>query len=118
MSQRHQQSLKSYKKCLLRRLSTMSPPASPILSVQPTRALVDEKVKVLVENLPPGSPVTLHSLHHSEDEDYWEAFGHYVSDFRGIVSGGFSQVKSSVRPRGLNTKMPQVSAVVDIFLLV
>ncbi|KAM8739952.1 peroxisomal succinyl-coenzyme A thioesterase-like isoform 2-T3 [Acanthopagrus schlegelii] len=64
----------------------MSPPASPILSVQPTRALVDEKVKVLVENLPPGSPVTLHSLHHSEDEDYWEAFGHYVSDFGGIVS--------------------------------
>lgn len=89
----------------------MSPPTSPILSVQPTRALVDEKLKVVVENLPPGSPVTLHSLHHSEDEDYWEAFGHYVSDFRGMVSGGFGLV-------GLNTKMPQISTVVDIFLLV
>uniref|UniRef100_A0A671X5V1 Acyl-CoA thioesterase 18 n=1 Tax=Sparus aurata TaxID=8175 RepID=A0A671X5V1_SPAAU len=64
----------------------MSPPTSPILSVQPTRGLVDEKLKVVVESLPPGSPVTLHSLHHSEDEDYWEAFGHYVSDFRGMVS--------------------------------
>ncbi|XP_030295411.1 peroxisomal succinyl-coenzyme A thioesterase-like isoform X1 [Sparus aurata] len=70
----------------VRRLSTMSPPTSPILSVQPTRGLVDEKLKVVVESLPPGSPVTLHSLHHSEDEDYWEAFGHYVSDFRGMVS--------------------------------
>lgn len=89
----------------------MSPPTSPILSVQPTRGLVDEKLKVVVESLPPGSPVTLHSLHHSEDEDYWEAFGHYVSDFRGMVSGRFGLV-------GLNTKMRQMSAVVDIFLLV
>uniref|UniRef100_UPI0037E82A61 peroxisomal succinyl-coenzyme A thioesterase-like n=1 Tax=Semicossyphus pulcher TaxID=241346 RepID=UPI0037E82A61 len=64
----------------------MSQTISPVLSVVPVRALVDETFKVLVEYLPPGSPVTLHSLHHSEDEDYWEAYGHYVSDYRGIVS--------------------------------
>lgn len=65
----------------------MSQTCVPILSVHPTRALVDEKIKVVAENLPPGLPVTLHSLHHSEDKDYWEAFGHYVSDHRGTVTG-------------------------------
>ncbi|XP_068162721.1 bile acid-CoA:amino acid N-acyltransferase-like isoform X2 [Antennarius striatus] len=64
----------------------MAQSAPPVLSVVPTRALVDEKFKVLVENLAPGSPVTLHSLHQSEDQDYWEAFGHYISDHRGVVS--------------------------------
>lgn len=61
---------------------------APVLSVSPCRGLVDEKLTVLVENLPPALPVTLHSLHLSEDNDYWEAFGHYVSDHRGVVSGG------------------------------
>lgn len=72
---------------LCRPLATMSQSCSPIISAHPTRALVDEKIKVCVENLPPGLPVTLHSLHHSEDKDYWEAFGHYISDHRGVVSG-------------------------------
>lgn len=73
-------------------ISTERPPTmsqlAPVLSVSPCRGLVDEKLKVLVENLPPGHPVTLHSLHLSEDNDYWEAFGHYVSDHWGVVSGG------------------------------
>lgn len=60
----------------------------PILSVTPSRALVDEKFKVLVENLPPGYPVTVRSLHNSEDKHDWEAYGHYVSDHSGVVSGG------------------------------
>ncbi|KAM7378514.1 hypothetical protein PAMA_013424 [Pampus argenteus] len=64
----------------------MSGTVPPILSVLPTRALVDEKFRVSVENLPAGSPVTLHSLHHSEDKDYWEAYAHYISDHRGAVS--------------------------------
>lgn len=64
----------------------MAPTVPPLLSVHPTRALVDEKFKVLVENLPPACPVTVHSLHHSEDKDYWEAYGHYISDHRGTVS--------------------------------
>ncbi|TNN50972.1 hypothetical protein EYF80_038845 [Liparis tanakae] len=66
----------------------MSLAALPVLSVVPSRALVDEAFRVAVQNLPPSSPVTLHSLHRSEDEDLWEAFGHYVSDSRGTVSGG------------------------------
>ncbi|KAM3858890.1 acyl-coenzyme A thioesterase 1-like [Diretmus argenteus] len=64
----------------------MAATVSPVLSVLPTRGLVDEKFKVAVENLPPGHPVTLHSLHQSEDKDYWEAYGHYVSDDRGTVT--------------------------------
>ncbi|CAL8318996.1 unnamed protein product [Boreogadus saida] len=57
----------------------------PILSVCPSRALITEKFRVLVENLPPGLSVTLHSLHCSEMKDYWEAFGHYVADNKGTV---------------------------------
>ncbi|XP_031714817.1 peroxisomal succinyl-coenzyme A thioesterase-like [Anarrhichthys ocellatus] len=64
----------------------MSHTVPPVVSVVPSRALVDETFKVAVRNLPPGSPVTLHSLHLSEDEDFWEAFGHYISDHRGTVS--------------------------------
>ncbi|KAM9334895.1 peroxisomal succinyl-coenzyme A thioesterase-like [Symphorus nematophorus] len=64
----------------------MSQTVPPVLSVLPTRAMVDEKVRVVVENLPPASPVTLHSLHLSEDKDNWEAYGHYISDHRGAVS--------------------------------
>lgn len=66
----------------------------PVVSVHPSRAMVDEAFKVQVENLPPGTPVTLHSLHQSEDKDYWEAFGHYVSDHRGTVSGEVSSFLS------------------------
>lgn len=64
----------------------MSQRTPPLLSVRPTRALVDEKFTVLVENLPHAAPVTLHALHHSEDGDYWEAYGHYISDHRGVVN--------------------------------
>ncbi|XP_028251116.1 acyl-coenzyme A thioesterase 4-like isoform X2 [Parambassis ranga] len=60
--------------------------APPLLSVQPTRALVDEQFSVLVEKLPLACPVTVRSLHHSEDKDDWEAYGFYVSDHRGVVS--------------------------------
>ncbi|XP_053718293.1 peroxisomal succinyl-coenzyme A thioesterase-like [Synchiropus splendidus] len=77
----------------------------PILSVRPIRALVDEPFKVLVENLRPGSPVTLHSLHLSEDGDYTEAFGHYVSSEWGTVSVAddfsFGGTYSGKEPMGL-----------------
>ncbi|XP_012733730.2 peroxisomal succinyl-coenzyme A thioesterase [Fundulus heteroclitus] len=65
-------------------MSLRSPP--PILSVRPSRALVDEPFEVSVENLPPGGPVTVRSLHRSEDGDDWEAYGRYVSDHSGKVS--------------------------------
>ena len=60
-----------------------------LLSVHPSRGLVDEKVRVEVENLPPAAPVTLRCLHRSEDRDDWEAFAHYWSDPRGTVAGRF-----------------------------
>lgn len=64
----------------------MDSTVAPLLCVAPTRALVDEKIKVMVEHLPPGQAFTLHSLHLSEDGDYWEAFGHYISTYKGTVS--------------------------------
>ena len=69
----------------------MDSTVAPLLSVAPTRALVDEKIKVMVEHLPPGQAFTLHSLHLSEDGDYWEAFAHYISTYKGTVSGMFTQ---------------------------
>ncbi|XP_042258413.1 acyl-coenzyme A thioesterase 1-like isoform X2 [Thunnus maccoyii] len=83
----------------------MSQTIPPILSVLPTRALVDEKFKVLVENLPAGSPVTVHALHHSEDKDYWEAYAHYISDHKGTVSVAedlsFGGTYTGIEPMGL-----------------
>ncbi|KAF7694092.1 acyl-CoA thioesterase 18 [Silurus meridionalis] len=58
----------------------------PLLSVEPTRGLVDEKLRVFVTNLNPNQQVTIHCLHYSEDRDYWEAFGHYVGDEQGTVT--------------------------------
>ncbi|XP_051546829.1 peroxisomal succinyl-coenzyme A thioesterase-like [Myxocyprinus asiaticus] len=57
----------------------------PMLSVQPNRGLVDEKFQVSVTNLLPNQEVTLHSLHLSEEKDFWEVFGHYISDEHGTV---------------------------------
>ncbi|XP_072529491.1 peroxisomal succinyl-coenzyme A thioesterase-like [Salminus brasiliensis] len=57
----------------------------PLLSVRPLRCLVDEKFEVVVQFLLPGLPVTLHAQLQSEDGDFWEAFGHYVSDASGSV---------------------------------
>ncbi|XP_029986473.1 peroxisomal succinyl-coenzyme A thioesterase-like isoform X2 [Sphaeramia orbicularis] len=75
------------------------------LSVQPSRALMDEKFIVLVQNAPPGFQMTIHSLHHSEDGHSWEAFGHYTADATGTVNvsqdhsvGG---TYSGVEPMGL-----------------
>ncbi|XP_076153170.1 acyl-coenzyme A thioesterase 5-like isoform X1 [Alosa pseudoharengus] len=68
------------------RVSANSMAVCPVLSVQPTRAMVDEKFQIVVRNLPPKQEVTLHSLHRSEDKDYWEAFGYYISDENGTVT--------------------------------
>ncbi|KAA0721143.1 Bile acid-CoA:amino acid N-acyltransferase [Triplophysa tibetana] len=60
---------------------------SLLLSVQPSRGLVDERIRIVIENLLPNQAVTLYSLHQSEDKDFWEAFGHYNSDEHGTVTG-------------------------------
>ncbi|KAL2102598.1 hypothetical protein ACEWY4_001766 [Coilia grayii] len=84
----------------------------PVLSVQPTRALVDEKFKIAVRNLHPEQEVTLHSLHQSEDKDYWEAFGHYTSDENGTVSvteyASMGGTYTGVEPMGLLWSMRPV----------
>ncbi|KPP58505.1 peroxisomal acyl-CoA thioesterase-like, partial [Scleropages formosus] len=59
----------------------------PLLTVQPSRGLVDEKFVITVKHLPPKQEVTLYSLHECENGNFWEAFGHYVSDPQGAVSG-------------------------------
>lgn len=63
------------------------PLSCPLLSVRPDRCMVDEKFEVRVQRLLPGVRVTLHALHHAEDGDFWEGFGHYVSDETGTVTG-------------------------------
>uniref|UniRef100_A0A8B9H7U9 Acyl-CoA thioesterase 16 n=1 Tax=Astyanax mexicanus TaxID=7994 RepID=A0A8B9H7U9_ASTMX len=67
---------------------TLSPAAGlrALLSVEPSRGLVDEKFQIVVRNLTPGQQVTLHCVHQSEDKDFWEAFGHYISDQHGTVT--------------------------------
>ncbi|KAM4523915.1 peroxisomal succinyl-coenzyme A thioesterase-like [Fundulus diaphanus] len=91
-------------------MSLRSPP--PILSVRPSRALVDEPLEVSVENLPPGCPVTIRSLHRSEDGDDWEACGRYVSDHSGKVSVSedlsFGGTFSGKQPMGLLWSMRPV----------
>ncbi|XP_056604856.1 peroxisomal succinyl-coenzyme A thioesterase-like isoform X2 [Triplophysa dalaica] len=57
-----------------------------LLSVQPSRCLVDERIQIVIDNLLPNQAATLHSLHQSEDKDFWEAFGHYISDEYGTVT--------------------------------
>lgn len=80
----------------------------PNLSLTPSQALTDEKFKVLLENLPPGYPLTARSLHHSEDKDGREAYGHYVSEPWCQV--GFSVPFSLIKTRKMketNEQMPK-----------
>ena len=57
------------------------------LSVQPSRALVDEKFIILVQNLFPGSQLTVCAFYKCEDGHSWEAFAHYTADATGAVNG-------------------------------
>ncbi|KAF7666904.1 hypothetical protein LDENG_00088380 [Lucifuga dentata] len=75
------------------------------LSILPSRGMMDEEFRVLVQNAPPGAQLTLHALHHSEDGHGWEAFAHYTADANGTVNvledvsvGG---TYSGVEPMGL-----------------
>ncbi|XP_036432021.1 acyl-CoA thioesterase 19 isoform X2 [Colossoma macropomum] len=77
----------------------------PLLSVHPSRCLVDEKFEVLCQHLLPALQVTLHALLHSDEGDYWEAFGHYLSDAAGSVrvseDASLGGSYSGVEPMGL-----------------
>ncbi|XP_062317866.1 bile acid-CoA:amino acid N-acyltransferase-like isoform X2 [Osmerus eperlanus] len=77
----------------------------PLLSVDPSRGLVDEKFTVQVSSLPPIQQITLHAQIHSDDGDFWESFGHYVSDASGLVNGAndasLGGTYDGVEPMGL-----------------
>lgn len=77
----------------------------PLLTVNPSRGLVDERFTVLVRRLPPIQQVTLHSQIHSEDGDLWEAFSHYVSGTTGAVNvandASLGGTYDGVEPMGL-----------------
>ncbi|KAM4733524.1 peroxisomal succinyl-coenzyme A thioesterase-like isoform 2-T3 [Anableps anableps] len=57
-----------------------------ILSVQPSRGLVDEKFVVLVQSSLPSSLLTIYAHHQCEDGHSWHAFAHYTSDATGAVN--------------------------------
>ncbi|XP_062842758.1 bile acid-CoA:amino acid N-acyltransferase-like [Trichomycterus rosablanca] len=57
----------------------------PVLTATPTRALVDEPVKLKGYHLPPNSPVTMRARMMSEDGDLWQSMSHYHSDENGVV---------------------------------
>lgn len=61
------------------------------LSVRPSRGMVDEKLSVLVQNCPPGSRLTVHALHSSEDGHAFHAFAHYCANTSGYVNGWWAQ---------------------------
>ncbi|XP_050963261.1 acyl-coenzyme A amino acid N-acyltransferase 1-like [Labeo rohita] len=81
--------------------------------LKPIRGLVDEKFQIIVMNLPPNQKVTLHSLHQSEDKDFWEAFGHYISDEHGSVTGdkdeSFGGTYEGIEPMGLMWSMRPIA---------
>ncbi|XP_069019193.1 peroxisomal succinyl-coenzyme A thioesterase-like [Embiotoca jacksoni] len=75
------------------------------LSIRPSRGLMDEKFVVLVQNILPGSQLTVHALHQCEDGHSWQAYAHYTADATGTVNvskdcslGG---TYSGVEPMGL-----------------
>ncbi|XP_074489667.1 peroxisomal succinyl-coenzyme A thioesterase-like isoform X2 [Sebastes fasciatus] len=75
------------------------------LSVEPSRGLMDEKFIVLVQNVFPGSQLTIYALYQCDDGHSWEAFAHYTANTTGTVNvsedlslGG---TYSGVEPMGL-----------------
>ncbi|KAF3706104.1 Acyl-coenzyme A thioesterase 4 [Channa argus] len=75
------------------------------LSVHPSRGLVDEKFIVLVQKVPPGFQLTVHSLHQCEDGHYWQAFAHHTANATGTVNvaedPSLGGTYSGVEPVGL-----------------
>uniref|UniRef100_A0A8C8BQ81 Uncharacterized protein n=1 Tax=Oncorhynchus tshawytscha TaxID=74940 RepID=A0A8C8BQ81_ONCTS len=85
---------------------------SPMFLLHPSRGLIDEKFSLIVQNLSQIQDITLHALIHSDDGDYWEAFGHYVSDATGFVNvandSSLGGTYDGVEPMGLLWSMRPV----------
>ncbi|XP_072308876.1 acyl-coenzyme A thioesterase 1-like [Eucyclogobius newberryi] len=67
----------------LRRSSSLRP--GPLLTSDPCRALMDEKMVIKGRFLPPRAPVTLCTQLYSEEGDLWQAHAHYNTDPQGSV---------------------------------
>ncbi|MCI4381841.1 hypothetical protein PGIGA_G00256650 [Pangasianodon gigas] len=84
----------------------------PLLWVRPLRCMVDERLDVRVHGLLPGVRVTLHALLHAEDRDFWEGFGHYISDDSGTVTvskdASLGGSYDGVKPMGLLWSMKPI----------
>ncbi|XP_031726658.1 peroxisomal succinyl-coenzyme A thioesterase-like [Anarrhichthys ocellatus] len=75
------------------------------LSVQPSRGLMDEKFIVLVQNVLPGSQLTVYAFYQCEGGHSWEAFAHYTANAAGTVNvsedPSLGGTYSGVEPMGL-----------------
>ncbi|XP_070577262.1 bile acid-CoA:amino acid N-acyltransferase-like [Ptychodera flava] len=58
---------------------------SPIITVTPARAMVDETVQVFASHMLPRQSVTLYAYLLSEKQTKWESWGHYITDDDGNV---------------------------------
>uniref|UniRef100_A0AAV2M3I1 Uncharacterized protein n=1 Tax=Knipowitschia caucasica TaxID=637954 RepID=A0AAV2M3I1_KNICA len=70
---------------VLARHSSSSSPA-PLLTSDPRRALIDERIRIGARFLPPLAPVTLQTQMVSEDGDLWTSHAHYTTDAHGALS--------------------------------
>uniref|UniRef100_A0A8C6V3Z5 Uncharacterized protein n=1 Tax=Neogobius melanostomus TaxID=47308 RepID=A0A8C6V3Z5_9GOBI len=58
----------------------------PVLTADPTRALMDEQIRIRARHLPPLSPVTLWTQMYCEDGDLWQSYAHYNTNSDGSVN--------------------------------
>ncbi|KAJ0023710.1 hypothetical protein NQD34_003609 [Periophthalmus magnuspinnatus] len=58
----------------------------PLLSADPCRALINEKIWIRARFLPPLSPVTVSTQMYSEERDLWQSYAHYNTDSEGTVN--------------------------------
>uniref|UniRef100_A0A3B3ZQR2 Uncharacterized protein n=1 Tax=Periophthalmus magnuspinnatus TaxID=409849 RepID=A0A3B3ZQR2_9GOBI len=64
----------------------MSDQPGPLLSADPCRALINEKIWIRARFLPPLSPVTVSTQMYSEERDLWQSYAHYNTDSEGTVN--------------------------------
>ncbi|XP_062323971.1 bile acid-CoA:amino acid N-acyltransferase-like isoform X1 [Osmerus eperlanus] len=59
---------------------------APLLTISPTRSLIDEQVTIEGRYLPPFCRITMRACLQSEDGDLWETHSHYNTDKNGRVN--------------------------------
>ncbi|XP_067093996.1 bile acid-CoA:amino acid N-acyltransferase-like isoform X3 [Osmerus mordax] len=59
---------------------------APLLTISPTRSLIDDEVTIEGRYLPPFCRITMRACLQSEDGDLWETHSHYNTDKNGRVN--------------------------------